>query len=138
MTVRPTMGTRRGTLGGTVKTWCLWLPWCNIPNVPLCTSRRGVSDVKRELYLPSCWVQRCPHQPASPTAVGLWDHFHSSHFDDSARHRFFRDCRTNFDQLPDHVQQMKRLCDLRRSLQFLELSGAGGCALHVPFRRTSQ
>ena len=36
------------------------------------------------------------------------------------------------DQLPDHIQQVKRLCNLGRSLQFLELIGISGCALHIP------
>ena len=36
------------------------------------------------------------------------------------------------DQLPDHVQQVKRFCNLGGSHQFLELAGNGGCALHIP------
>ena len=45
----------------------------------------------------------------------------------------FGDCRSKFsDQLPDHVQQVKRFSNLGGSLQLLELAGNGGCTLHVP------
>ena len=67
------------------------------------------------------------------SAVGLWDHSHVRRFDDGAGHRFFWRLSSKFsDQLPDHVQQAKRFCNLGRSLEFLELTGNGGCALHVP------
>ena len=67
------------------------------------------------------------------SAVGLWDHSHISRFDDGAGHRFFwRLSSKSSDQLPDHIQQMKRLCNLGRSLQILELTGNGGCELHIP------
>ena len=45
----------------------------------------------------------------------------------------FGDCRANsLTNLPDHIKQVKRFCNLGKSLQFLELTGNGGCALHTP------
>ena len=67
------------------------------------------------------------------SAVGLWDHTHTSRFDDGAGHRFFGRLSSKFsDQLPDHIEQVKRLCNLGRSLRFMELTGNGGRALHIP------
>ena len=65
-------------------------------------------------------------------AVGLWNHSHFTRFDDGAGHRFFWRLSNKFsDQLPDHIQQVKRCCNLGRSLQFLVLTGNGGCALRI-------
>ena len=73
-------------------------------------------------------VDWCFHR----SAVGLWGHSNISRFDNGAGHRFFWRLSSKFsDQLPDHVQQVKRFCNPVRSLQFLELTGNGGCALHV-------
>ena len=53
--------------------------------------------------------------------------------DDGAGHRFLWRLSSKLsDQLPDHVQQVVRFCSLGGSLQFLELTGNGGCALHIP------
>ena len=66
------------------------------------------------------------------SAVGLWDHSHVRRFDDGPGHQFFWRLSSKFsDQLPDHVQQMKRFHNLGWSLQLLELTGNGGCALHI-------
>ena len=74
------------------------------------------------------YVDLCFHR----SAVGLWDHSHLGRFDDGAGHRFFWRLSSKLsDQLPDHVQQVKRFCNLGGSLRFLELSGNGGRALHV-------
>ena len=74
------------------------------------------------------YVDLCFHR----SAVSLWDHSHVRRFDDGAGHRFFWRLSSKFShQLPDHVQQVKRFCNLGRSLQFLELTGNGGCALHM-------
>ena len=54
-------------------------------------------------------------------------------FDDGTGHRFFWRLSSEFsDQLPDHVQQVKRFRNLGGSLEILELTGNGGYALHVP------
>ena len=93
-----------------------------------------VSDESKELIfqvvrLNFVYVDLCVHR----SAVGLWDHSLVGRFDDGAGHRFFWRLSSKLsEQLPDHVQQVKRLCKLAGSLQFLELTGNGGCALHIP------
>ena len=75
------------------------------------------------------YVDLCFHR----SAVGLWDHSHVRRFDDGAGHPLFWRLSSEFsDQLPDHVQQVKRFRNLGGSLQLLELTGNGGSALHVP------
>ena len=93
-----------------------------------------VSDERKDLIFQVVrfnfvYVDLCFHR----SAVRLWDHSHISRFDDGARHRFLWRLSSKFsDQLPDHVQQVKRFCNLCGSFQFLELTGNGGCALPVP------
>ena len=52
------------------------------------------------------YINPCFHR----SAVGLWDHSHTRRFDDGAGHRFFWSLSSEFsDQLPDHVQQVKKI-----------------------------
>ena len=94
------------------------------PDVLFLMKARTLSS---KLWGSTCvYVILCFHR----SAVGLWGHSHISRFDDGAGF-FWRLSSKLSDQLPCHIQQVKRCCSLGRSLQFLELTGNGGCASHI-------